>query len=128
MDERPFSELSLPERMERLAAMAASGDLSVRVSAGVTDEDFRAMTDTVLAVLQAAPQTDRYRSFYVEVIQEAISCGVYRAAHETDPRVALDEIIDWHGKVALDPAVSAEARALIERGQDKARSQENDNG
>jgi hypothetical protein len=37
-----------------------------------------------------------------------------------DPRKALHEIISWHVMVALDPSVSSDARALIERGRAEA--------
>lgn len=33
------------------------------------------------------------------------------------PRKALDALIDWHVSVALDPAVSSDAQALIDRGR-----------
>jgi phosphoenolpyruvate-protein kinase (PTS system EI component) len=33
-----------------------------------------------------------------------------------DPKEALHRIISWHSDVAVDPAVSADARALIRRG------------
>lgn len=67
MDERPFSALSRAEQINRLAALAESGALSVRPSWHATDDDLAAMTDTVLAVLQAAPQAERWRRLIEEV-------------------------------------------------------------
>ena len=34
-----------------------------------------------------------------------------------DPKDALNALIDWHVAVALDPEVSSEAQALIDRGR-----------
>lgn len=38
-----------------------------------------------------------------------------------DPRESIDRLINWHVKVALDPSVSSDAQALIERGEKRAR-------
>lgn len=35
---------------------------------------------------------------------------------DADPRAVLKEAIDWRVQIALDPAVSEEAQALIDRG------------
>jgi len=48
------------------------------------------------------------------VIDELVSCGIYSAAHDTDPRKAIRDVIAWNAVVVLDPAVSAEARNLVE--------------
>lgn len=40
---------------------------------------------------------------------------ILNARHETDPVRALADLIDWECKVALDSAVSEEARVLIEK-------------
>lgn len=37
-----------------------------------------------------------------------------------DARAAVRALIDWHVMVALDPAVSSDARALVHRGMDRA--------
>lgn len=38
-----------------------------------------------------------------------------------DPRESIDRLISWHVQVALDPSVSSDAQALVERGEKKAR-------
>lgn len=58
-------------------------------------------------------EVDKWRN---AVIDELMSCHIYRREHEADPRKALHEVITWNCRVALDPAVSAEARALMVRG------------
>jgi hypothetical protein len=40
-----------------------------------------------------------------------------------DPRESIDRLIDWHVSVAMDPLVSSDARALIQRGRDEVAAQ-----
>ena len=39
---------------------------------------------------------------------------------ENDPRKTLANLLNWEASIALDPAVSSDARALIERGRKEA--------
>lgn len=39
-----------------------------------------------------------------------------------DPKKAIQDLISWHCTIALDPAVSSDARALVERGRQEAQS------
>ena len=41
--------------------------------------------------------------------------------HDTNPGLALQDLISWHVRVALDPTVSSDAQALVERGADAMR-------
>ena len=45
----------------------------------------------------------------------------YSAFYEDDPKKTLDVLIDWHVKVALDPQVSSDAQALINKGAEDMR-------
>lgn len=54
------------------------------------------------------------------LINELCNIHVYSLVHDADPRRALQDVIDWHCGVAIDPAVSSDAAALIERGIDVA--------
>ena len=40
---------------------------------------------------------------------------------DTNPSLALNDLISWHVRVALDPKVSSDAQALVERGADDMR-------
>ena len=51
------------------------------------------------------------------VIDGLVVAHVYRKEHDTDPRLALQDLISWHVRVALDPTVSSDARALVESGE-----------
>ena len=48
-----------------------------------------------------------------------VNCLDPTGDHE-DPRAALARLVAWETQIALDPAVSSEARALIEQGRLKA--------
>ena len=42
---------------------------------------------------------------------------VYHEVASDDPRESIDRLISWHVQVALDPAVSSDAAALVEVGR-----------
>lgn len=52
------------------------------------------------------------------VEEELVACGNMTASD--DPRESVRRLIDWHCAVQIDPAVSSEAQALIERGRREA--------
>ena len=65
------------------------------------------------AALVAAASEEQWKQ---AVISELVCCHIYNAAHENDPRKALHDAISWNVQVALDPQVSSDAQALIDRG------------
>lgn len=67
--------------------------------------------------LYALPQSAIEASFRAAVIDALVVDCIYQKEHDTDPRKALSDLIAWEQKIALDPAVSKEARDLIERGR-----------
>jgi len=56
-------------------------------------------------------------SFKDQVIEHLVMACIYQKDHETMPRKAIQDLIAWEVKVALDPQVSSDAAALIERGR-----------
>lgn len=57
-----------------------------------------------------------------DVVRDALIVRfIYIHQHEYDPERALADLMAWETKVALDPAVSSAARALIERGRTESR-------
>lgn len=56
------------------------------------------------------------------VIDELVIAHIYRAEHDSDPRKAVRDAIQWNVYVALDPRVSSEAQALIDRGREEAQA------
>jgi hypothetical protein len=59
-------------------------------------------------------KTDTWR----EAIDEALST-VHLSVDGKTPREALAALIEWHNRIALDPRVSSEAAALMQRGRDE---------
>jgi hypothetical protein len=57
------------------------------------------------------------------VIDAAVVGWTYCAADEDDPRGCLSRIMAMNTQIALDPAVSSEAAALIERGRQEVREE-----
>jgi len=58
-----------------------------------------------------------YREWCEAVHAELVTTWTFSAENKDDPRKALQDIINWHVSVSLDPAVSSDAQALIERGK-----------
>lgn len=54
------------------------------------------------------------------VIEGLVISHIYRNEHENEPRKALNDLICYHNDIALDPCVSSEAQALIDRGRAEA--------
>lgn len=50
------------------------------------------------------------------VIDELVVDHIYNKEHESDPRKAIKDIINWNVGVALDPQVSSSAQDLIDLG------------
>ena len=50
------------------------------------------------------------------IIDGLVVAHVYRKEHDTNPSMALNDLISWHVRVALDPTVSSDAQALVESG------------
>lgn len=58
------------------------------------------------------------------VINELIIGHIYSAVHETDPRKAVQDVISWNCSVVLDPSISSDAQALIDRGREQAKRED----
>lgn len=59
-----------------------------------------------------AEKAEQFREAVIDAL--VVSC-IYVEEHDTNPRKAINDLICWEQKIALDPAVSSNARALIER-------------
>lgn len=85
--------------------------------------DYRDGTDTGaslkrFAELVAAASEEQWKQ---AVINELVCCHIYNESHDKDPRKAVHDAISWNVEVALDPAVSSQAQALIDLGADAER-------
>ena len=48
------------------------------------------------------------------VLDQTMTTHIYTEEYEYDPQKALNDLITWHCKVALDPKVSSDAAAIVE--------------
>lgn len=55
------------------------------------------------------------------VINELVCCHIYNKEHDNNPRKAIQDAISWNCQVSLDPQVSSDAQALIDRGVEQER-------
>ena len=82
-----------------------------------SQHELRTWVETRARELQQAQSRNEWKD---AVIDELITAHVYQKEHDTDPRKAIQDAITWNCQVALDPAVSSDARALVERGLQQA--------
>lgn len=54
------------------------------------------------------------------VIEALVVNHTYSGTHDDNPQKALMDLITWEIKIALDPSVSTDAQALIDRGRQEA--------
>lgn len=54
------------------------------------------------------------------VTDALVAGGIYSAEHDANPRKAVADLIAWEIEIALDPAVSERAAALVAAGRDGA--------
>ena len=67
--------------------------------------------------LVAAPARNAWED---AVIDELVIGNIYKQEHDTNPRKAVQDAINWNVQIALDPQVSSDAQALIDRGKAEA--------
>lgn len=66
-----------------------------------------------LAALRA--RAEKAEQFREAVIDALVVACIYVEEHDSNPRKAINDLICWEQQIALDPLVSSDARALIER-------------
>jgi len=60
----------------------------------------------------AVAEIERLRGFEDAIIDAAVVDWIYTEEYRTNPRKAVNDLLVWQQKLALDPAVSEEAAAL----------------
>lgn len=87
----------------------------------VNPSDLPAGTKLYAAAPPAAPApvvpADRWKA---AIDDELVYCHIGTVDSFPDARTAIKSLIDWHVSVALDPAVSSDAQALIDQGKSAA--------
>lgn len=64
------------------------------------------------AGLDALDRLAAAEGFRTAVIDALVVDGIYTNGHDADPRKAVNDLLAWEAKIALDPAVSQEAADL----------------
>ena len=72
--------------------------------------------------MQQAYQAGREAAM-IPLIDRLVVLHIYRKEHETDTALALKDLIDYEVQIALDPQVSSDAQALIDRGREAMRQE-----
>lgn len=72
--------------------------------------------DQLRAALAAkAAECEQLKVWEREVTDQLVCCHIYHAERHKIARCAVNELIDWNCKVALDPRVSSDAAALVDQ-------------
>ena len=56
------------------------------------------------------------------IIERLVVSHIYHEDHDDDPEMAVNDLLRWETELALDPAVSRAAQALIDKGFEQAQS------
>lgn len=77
---------------------------------GLSAEEFTSgAADILVQALARHREQDGWRT---AVIDALVVSHIYRAEHDNDPRKAINDLLCWESKIALDPAVSKDAASL----------------
>ena len=71
-------------------------------------------------MLSKAIEDEKQNPWKAAIIDELVVDCILAKEHESDPEGALRAAIDWNVQVALDPAVSAQARDMLKKARMEA--------
>lgn len=77
-------------------------------------------TKTMNELLDLIAELEPFKTMLIEAL---IVSHIYSSEHETDAKKALYDLIGWEVKIALDPQVSSDAEALIQKGRDESNTE-----
>jgi hypothetical protein len=115
-----------PESCTRVAAQPASGEadtlcfeLSASLGCAPSNADVIA---AVSGLINAAPPASQEQAQPSETLRDVLQerFDVLHMAMPSDPREAITALVNAETMIALDPAVSEQAEALVQRGRDEA--------
>lgn len=101
----------IEQQEKRIEALS---DLCDKVSLVANENGY----DSIAAVIDWFPILAKSRDWKEAVVDQCMVA--HSALYEDDPKKTLDTLIDWHVKVALDPQVSSDAQALIDKGKEQS--------
>lgn len=84
------------------------------------DHRFADLRDAANRLFALASQQERASNPWKQALDDELVSTEATSDDYPSPKAAIKAIIDWHVSVALDPAVSPAAQALVDRGQQEA--------
>ena len=75
------------------------------------------------AIQERIVNDEKLNPWKVAVIDTLVTQFTYSKEHDTDPRKAIHDAMVWEVQVALDPRVSSDAQALIDRGREEMKAE-----
>lgn len=68
---------------------------------------------------QLMPQYCLFENKWQAVVDDMLT--VFHEVASDDPRESINRLINWHVQIALDPSVSSDAKALVDKGINQER-------
>lgn len=69
---------------------------------------------------EAATEIEDLKAWKDNAIEQLVVTHIYREEHQSNPRLALIDLIDYHMSIAIDPQVSEPAQRLMDMGKVKS--------
>ena len=112
--------MSLREAAERLLERWESQqDMDTKAGEALFDALRAALAESAMAEAEA-PKAEAPNPWKEALLARLVNLWVVTEEHETNPRKAVADLIAGEVRIALDPAVSSDAQALIDRGKAEA--------
>jgi len=87
-------------------------------------EGNRIAQKAVADIKQALSQQEQPNRWSEAVIDQLVVHHIYQAIHDADPRKAIHDLLCISNDIALDPQVSSDAQALVDRGRREAQQEQ----
>lgn len=100
------------------------GHRQVREVGGTPNWDFKDRDEVITRYNDYRGQVQDTDTWESAIVDEIVTCHIEASTVSETPRQLLHRIIEWHTKVALDPAVSQDARDLIRLGKAQAQPED----
>ena len=98
----------------------------------MTVEDLHSKSDIAaelawrdVQIEQLTKELEEANKWKIAVIDRAIVNWSYKKEHETDPRLAMNDVLNAEIQMALDPKISKPAKDLIDKGNAKLQAEVN---
>ena len=79
--------------------------------------------DSMATVVKLTKELEEANKWKIAVIDRAIVNWSYKKEHETDPRLAMNDVLNAEIQMALDPNISKPAKDLVNKGNAKLQAE-----